>query len=274
VGYVTSAGEPRIALDVGTDAVFFDNPDLPQTRSEMALPLKVRDSIIGALDVQSTEVNAFSQEDIETISILADQIAIAIENARLFTQTQAALQEADEIQKRYQLQEWEKLLEVLQTASHEYRMTGVPSVGDALLPEVEEAIRQGRAVTMTGEGSAPARAALAAPIMLRDQLIGVIDLHETDTERQWTDDDVALVTAVADQVALALENVRLFEQTRQRAQREQLISQVTAKMRAAPDIEGVLRTTVREIRRALGASHGTVCLGVTEPTQKAKGLDI
>ncbi len=272
VGYVTGTGQPRIALDVGADAVHFDNPDLPQTRSEMALPLQAGERTFGALDVQSTQGGAFTQEDVAVLGTLADQIAIAIENARLFTQTQAALQEAKETQRRYIRQEWEKLSSVLQTASHEYRASGVPPVGDAPLPEIEEAIRQGRAVTRVGEDGLSARAALAMPIKLRDQLIGVIDLQETDAERQWTDDDVALVTAVADQVALALENVRLFEQTRQRAQREQLISQVTAKMRAAPDIEAILRTTVREVRRALGASQGVVRLGASA-AESAPGAD-
>jgi len=269
VGYVTGTGQPRIALDVGADAVHFENPDLPQTRSEMALPLRVGERTFGALDVQSTQGAAFAEEDVAVLSTLADQIAIAIENARLFTQTQAALQEAEEAQRRYVRQEWEQLLTVLQSASHEYHVSGVPPVGDVPLPEIEQAIRQGRVVTVAGDSSLPAKAALAMPIKLRDQLIGVIDLHETDTERQWTEEDVALVTAVADQVALALENARLFEQTRQRAQREQLVSQITARMRAAPDIESVLRTTVHEIRRALGARHGVVRLGMEEQLQAA-----
>jgi GAF domain-containing protein/HAMP domain-containing protein len=289
VGYVTGTGQPRIALDVGADAVHFDNPDLPQTRSEMALPLRVGDPgqevadplqgvpdplkgtagrVFGALDVQSTQEAAFSEEDVAVLSTLADQIAIAIENARLFAQSQAALQEAEQAQRDYIRQEWTQLLQVMQSTSHEYHVSGVPPVGDAPLPEVEQAIQQGRAVTVAGseiafrgDGSLPAKAALAVPIKLRDQIIGVIDLQEADAERQWTDEDVALVAAVADQVALALENARLFEQTRQRAQHEQLVSQISARMRAAPDIEGILRTTVREVRRALGASRGVVRLG-------------
>jgi GAF domain-containing protein len=151
------------------------------------------------------------------------------------------------------------LLPTLSSASHEYHMSGVPPVGDAPLPEMEQAIQRSDVVTMTSQ--AAARSALAVPIKLRDQVIGVIDLHETEAEREWTADDVALVLAVADQAAQALENARLLEQTQQRARREQLIAEIAAKMRAAPDIESILRATVHEIRRALGVSHGVIRLG-------------
>lgn len=95
VGYVTSTGKPRIALDTGTDAVFFNNPDLPETRSEIALPLRVGEEIIGALDVQSIEANAFKQEDINILSTLADQVSIAIQNARQYEETRRALVESN-----------------------------------------------------------------------------------------------------------------------------------------------------------------------------------
>ena len=93
VGYVAGKGAPRIALDVGADAVYFDNPDLPQTSSEMALPLIVQGAVIGVLDVQSTQTQAFSDEDVKILQTLADQIALAIENARLLNETREALRE-------------------------------------------------------------------------------------------------------------------------------------------------------------------------------------
>jgi GAF domain-containing protein len=86
VGWVTANNAARIALDVGEEAIRFDNPYLPKTRSEMALPLRVRNEVIGALDVQSTSLHAFSDEDIQTIQMMADQVAIAIDNARLFSE--------------------------------------------------------------------------------------------------------------------------------------------------------------------------------------------
>lgn len=91
VGWVTANNAPRIALDVGEEAIRFDNPYLPKTRAEMALPLRVRGDVIGALDVQSTSVNAFTEDDIQTIQMMADQVAIAIDNARLFSERGAAV---------------------------------------------------------------------------------------------------------------------------------------------------------------------------------------
>ncbi|MBI3165627.1 MAG: GAF domain-containing protein [Chloroflexi bacterium] len=76
----------RIALDVGEEAVFFENPHLPKTRSEMALPLIVADGAIGALTVQSTEEAAFHEEDIDALQTMADQLAIAIQNSKLHRQ--------------------------------------------------------------------------------------------------------------------------------------------------------------------------------------------
>jgi putative methionine-R-sulfoxide reductase with GAF domain len=94
VGFVTKTSQARIALDVGQDAVYFDNPDLPETRSEIALPIIAGGQILGALDVQSTEAQAFSEEDIRTLQVLADQLAVAIQNARLFQQSESALEAA------------------------------------------------------------------------------------------------------------------------------------------------------------------------------------
>ncbi len=269
VGYVTGTGQPRVALDIGSDAVHFDNPDLPQTRSEMALPLHVGDQVFGALDVQSTQEAAFTEEDLAVLSMLADQLAIAIENARLFEQTRSALQEAEEAQRRYIREQWAQLAPLVQVSSHEYHALGVPPVGDAPLPEIEQALLKGEivtaaATTLATGAPAPYAEAMAIPIKLAEETLGVIDLQVTDDARGWTEDDMALATAVADQVALALENARLFDQTQRRAQRERLISEIASKMRVAPDVEGILRTTVQEIRRALGVSHGVIRLRTQE----------
>jgi GAF domain-containing protein/HAMP domain-containing protein len=100
VGAACSQRQARIALDarprpdwVGAEPVRFDNPLLPETRSEMALPLIVGDHVLGVLDVQSAQPAAFSQEDITVLQLVADQVAVAVENARKFS-AEAALLEA------------------------------------------------------------------------------------------------------------------------------------------------------------------------------------
>jgi GAF domain-containing protein len=278
VGWVTHTGQPRIALDAGADAVHFDNPDLPDTRSEMALPLKLGDQVIGALDVQSVQEAAFSEEDVSVLQTLADQIAVAIQNARLFQETQRALAETQALQRYYVALEWQRLTQQRVDLSAEYRRLGVSSLETAWSPEMEMALAQGSpialpdlsVVALPGDGqdraqeelsSPPARAALAVPIKLRDEVIGVLDLQEMDEPRQWTDDEIAVVTAVADQVALSLENARLLEETRRRAERERLAGEIATRIRAAGDIDGILRTTVQEIRHVLGTSHGVIRLG-------------
>jgi GAF domain-containing protein len=276
IGAAISLGQPRTECDTGPDAVQFGNPDLPLTHSRLVLPMIVGQQTLGAVDCHSEQDKGFNEEDISNLGALADQIAIAIENASLFAQTQAALQEAQEAQSRYLRQQWERLLPTLRTASHEYRVTGVPSASNISLPEIEQAL-QGETVAVrpSPEAQAAYAGALAVPIKLRDQVIGVIDLHETDQARDWTDDEVALVTEVADQAAQALETARLFEQTQQLARREQLVSSIAAKLRASPDVESVLRTTVHEIRRALGTTHGAIRLktkdeqATTQNTQAA-----
>ena len=221
VGHVTGLGRPRIALDVGADAVYFDNPDLPATRSEMALPLLVGDQVIGALDVQSTAPAAYDQEDVALLSALADQVAIAIDNARLFEESRQALREVQAVHRQYLAQEWSRVTSRRGQLAYEYRDASTPPLDDFTLPEIDLALARGELVSvpidshpaqgaLAPTGARPV-AALAAPIKLRDQTIGVVDLHDAGESRYWSEDEIALVKAVSDQVALALENVRLLE---------------------------------------------------------------
>jgi GAF domain-containing protein len=123
-----------------------------------------------------------------------------------------------------------------------------------------------------GEKITP-RSGLAVPIRLMGQTIGVLDFY--DQERNWTRDDQALVEALADQVALALENQRLFEQTQRRAQREHLTGQIVSKIRAASDVQSILETAAEELGRALGVSRAVIRLGnpshASPPTTESEG---
>jgi len=291
VGYVTAAGEPRVALDVtsaslrrersierpvepGADAVHLAHPDLPDTRSEMVLPLQVGGQTIGALDVQSVEAQAFDSQDVAMLSVLADQVAIAIENTRLLQQSLESLAEADKAQRRYLQQAWQGFLQQRPDLQFEYTLEGVPSALDVELPITQQAVARGESAVMSdvtvkeGDGTV-ARAALSVPIKLRGQVIGVIDLHEADKARTWTEHEIALVQAVADQMAQTLEGARLFEQTQARAQREQLVGQITTRMRAASNVQDILRVTSEELAMALGVTRSVVRLRSQEASTQA-----
>jgi len=252
VGYVTGEGRPRIALDVGADAVFFDNPDLPQTRSEMALPLKARERVIGALDVQSMEINAFSQEEVETIGILADQIAIAIENARLLGETQQALAETQAAYGASISRAWERKT-ARAPLGYQYSATGGRQVREPL--ESEQLRRAADAGRARLERGADGAALLAVPLRLHNQVIGLIHIRAADPVNEWKEDDIAIVEATAERLALALENARLFEETSGRAAREHAVADITSKIRQTNDPQAMIRTAVEELQRVLGVTR-------------------
>lgn len=259
VGHATYTGTPRIATDVGQDAVFFNNPDLPLTRSEMALPLKVGDRVIGALDVQSTESNAFSEEDIQLFTILSDQVAIAIYNSRLYAETAQALSEAQAVHRRYLSQEWSREIEEGAHSGYRYTPQGVVAQ---------------QAVELTGETDGSGDGLLTVPVKLRGETIGVIRLQDDASRiRNWTEEEVETVQSVADQVALALENARLFTQTARKADRERRVLEITSKIRSTNDPQAMLQIAVEELQRTLRASRAQVVLQPRVPEPAAVSGD-
>lgn len=250
VGYTTSLGMPRIALDVGADAVYFSNPDLPATRSEMSLPLRVGERVIGALDVQSTERNAFTQEDTEVLTILADQIAIAIENARLFSASKIALEESQVTVDQYIRQEWKSF-------SRQARQNGFTFDGRQIAPILAQGpSERTKRVAQTGRLTLERDTeSVSIPIKLRGQTIGVLDVRSKKGQRQWTDDEIALLEAAADRAAFALENARLVESAQRRASRERAIGEISGKIGAISERNLILQTAVEELGRKIGNSE-------------------
>ena len=245
VGFVTQTGMPRIALDVGQDAVFFNNPDLPNTRSELALPLKVGESIIGALDLQSNEADAFNEDDVSLLIILADQIAIAIQNALSSEQAQRALREAEIASSQVSGLAWTGYKETIRTKG--YRYDGVKS--EAL----KEATRSNKE-----------DASMFVPVQLRGQTIGRLKLKASDSSRQWTEDELAIIQATAERVALALDGARLLEDAQKRAARETFLSEMATKLGASFQLDSILRDTVEELGQTLKGS--TVSFQLVNPS--------
>jgi GAF domain-containing protein/HAMP domain-containing protein len=260
VGYVADAGEPRIALDVGADAVFFENPDLPDTRSEMALPLEVRGEILGVLDVQSTEGGAFTDEDVGVLQTMADQVAVAIENARLLEESQRALQELERLYGQQAREAWRERAG-RQSAAYRYTRVGVEQAAPASVPELEMPSSDHEPVAQGGDGSRQ----LAAPIRLRGQEIGSIVLRQDPDEEPWSPEEVALMEEVSTQVALALENARLLEESQRRARRERMLSEVTARFSRSLDFNAVLQAAARELGQLSGVVEASVHVGAPEP---------
>lgn len=250
VGYVTEMGSARIASASNEeDAKHLNNPDLPNTQSEMAVPLISGDTIIGALDIQSEQPNAFTQEDVDVIQTLADQVSIAIENARLFDSTQKSLSEAETIYRQYIRSEWANLASIENILGFRYTVTGATALENLVeTSDIKKVTQTGQIVAETDVQSG--QATLAVPIKLRDEVIGVLNVR-TSGKRNWTQDEVGLVQAVAERVAVSAENARLFDQTTSRAERESAVSEITSKIRSTNDPNEMLQIAMNELKQTL-----------------------
>lgn len=245
VGFATGTGKPRVALDTGADAVFFNNPDLPETRSEIALPLHVGDEIIGALDVQSTVPNAFLQEDINILSTLADQVSIAIQNAQQFEETRKALNESEVLTRQFVQTGWQQftktrnLLGIRHTgarASLLHRRNGKEKQDDLLISNQFK--RNARGAT------------LSLPIQLRGEVIGSVDVRTSDN-RPWDQDELDIITSIIERAAIALENARLLTESQKRAAKERIIGEISSKISMQSEINDLLKTAAQELGRNL-----------------------
>jgi len=237
VGYVAAQKKPRIALDVGEDAVFFNNPDLPMTRSEVALPLLIRNRVLGVLDIQSDKPQAFGAEDIDVLQTLSDQIAIAIENARLLDETQAAIIQLEALTGTRTLEVWTQKLHDNQRV---FTYTPMGLRAEKLPPTHANAI--------------------TAPIVLRGQKIGNISIaRKGDTK--WSKLDESLLDDVASQVGLAVDNIRLLEEATQRARQEQTIGKLATRFSQSLDLDTLLQTAARELGQVPDVSEVSVFIG-------------
>jgi len=270
VPYSVSHGESHIALDVGVDAIHFDNPDLPNTRSEIALPLRARGQILGALDVQSDQPQAFKQEDIVALQTLADQVALAINNAQLFQQAQDSLEAEQRAYAQQAGAAWKEMLQSNPNLGYLY-MQGVLARLENRPAAPQSAEGQGK----TGDGNTPpsepeALPELKLPIKARGSVIGRINAHKPDKAGDWTQEEIALVETLTEQLGVALESARLYQDTRRRAAREQLIGEVTSRIRESLDIETVLKTTASEMRQALDLDNLVIRLATPEADGTSK----
>ena len=245
VGFAAEQRIARIALDVGDDATYFDNPDMPDTRSEMALPLIFGDELIGVLDVQSREPNAFSNEDIDVLSTLANQVAVAIQNARLLKKSQDQLKVLDASFRRYISNEWQQYAKQTNVIGYRASDSGLEPI----------TVDQKEAVSKNGNHSIQ-----KTPIILRGATLGSLNIDMGEGSEEHTAEEKNLIQTVADRLALALESARLLESSQKAAAKEQTIGEITGKISASINLRNVLQTAVEELGRSIPGSEVVIKL--------------
>jgi len=246
VGFVTQTRQARIALDVGQDAVYFDNPDLPLTRSEIALPIIAGGQILGALDVQSTESQAFSEEDSRTLQVLADQLAVAIQNAKLFQQSESALESVRRAYAETSRSAWQKHIRSEEAIGYIATPGTLQSTSSQWNDDLIKTVETGEIKIDNYEHI------VNIPVKVRGQAIGAIRLRKQEASGSWTKEETALALAFSDQLSSALESARLYRDAQQRAARETIASDISSRITASPYTENVLRDTVMELGQAIG----------------------
>ena len=263
ISQVIRTGKARIAFDTGEDAVYFTNPLLPYTHSEMTLPLQTGKRIIGALDVHSDKANAFTQEDVLIINVMADQMAVAIERTRLVQELRQTALQTEKVSQEYTTRAWRSFSQNI-SGEQGYRYEGVtPEAITTLPPASFEAVKTGEAV-LTKLDAKKGGSILAVPIKLRGQIIGALNLRFQGSEVPA--ETINLVASVADRLAMALENARLVQDAQHLAARERQINLISAQVQQSTDLETVLQNTVRELGNTLGVPRTFIQIGLINPT--------
>jgi GAF domain-containing protein len=272
VGWCTAHARARVAQDVGQETRRVEHALVPQTRSEAALPLVARGVVIGALSVQSDKQGAFDQDAVRSLQSMADQVAVALDNARLFAETEAALEAERRAYGEVSREAWAGLVRDRPDWGYLCGSHGTLSpVRGEWQPEMVEAGQTGRIVQGDGQ-------VVALPVRIQDNVVGVVRLRKPDEAGPWTQEEISLMESVAGQLGLTLESARLHQETQRRAVREQLVAQVSAQVRASLDPDTILKTSVRELSRVLGAEWAAIELAEPpgdngDPTEGMPALD-
>ena len=307
VGFVADKGEVLVANDTSRDSTYHQNPLLPDTRSEAAVPLKVGDRILGVLDVQSNRPYAFSNDNLRILQIVADQLAIAVINTELFAETQEHLAQHRLLHHiTTTAASGTTLDEALQSAVNGLQVTlGGDRVSILLVDrekrtlEVKAAVGYAEEIYalkipvgngITGwsalhrrplrvnnvlqdtryvEGSPNTRSEMAIPLLYRSELLGVLNV-ESEQLSAYAENDEELLGTLGGSLAAIIANARLLEQIRTQAERERIIFEISDKIRRTTDMQTILATTASELTRAVGASSARIKLGTTLATSGMK----
>jgi len=263
IGQVTASGRPVIARDADSDFVHKRNELLPNTRSEMAIPLTIGNKIIGALDMQSVDSNAFADENLSIFQALADQLAIAIENARLFEQAEESLRVMRELNREATERSWADFLaEAREEEKHFAQGPETKTIELHRSRVIERVLSSGGTIVSTGKDGR--QSFIAAPIVVRNEVVGVLGV-EPDDSREWGQEDLQLIQSIAERTALAVENARLYIQAQRAADREILINSIASRLQRAPNLAMLLESAAKELADALGTANVYAEISVDQP---------
>jgi GAF domain-containing protein len=237
------------------DVNFIGDVNFPLTRSRMLLPLTIRNNVIGILDLHSDQSPSFNTQDAEALQTLADLVAISIDNTRLINETKNLVRQLETNTSVQTREIWTKFTSRHKPA-YQYTPAGV------------------RPLFVNNKLENPD--GLRVPLVLHGQKIGNIMLKRKGTTNMWSERERVLVEKVADQVALAIENSRLVDETQKNAVRDQVIANISARVRETLDVESILRTATTELRRAFDLKEAEISIGTlqteTAPMKKHTGL--
>jgi GAF domain-containing protein/HAMP domain-containing protein len=249
------------------------NPLLPDTLSEMAVPIVLDETVVGVLDVQEDEIAGLDESDAALLYSLANQLAVAIRNARLFEEAQTALADAQIAQQRYLEQAWDATRMARRGIGRvQFNLAETKALSEAAIAQArQQALAQEKlsVVPLNGEDNDSEKTeagsqALVAPIILQETCIGNLQLHGVRPDRRWTEGELAFIEAIVDQVAQVAETMRLLDETQERAARDRLVGQISDKLRRAPDVETLMKSAVDELARVFGPARTFVRFGSEE----------
>jgi len=275
IGWCTARAQARVTQDVRKEAQRVEREEVALTQSEAALPLIARGQVIGALSVQSDQTGWFDRDTVAALETVSDQVAVALDNARLFAESQQALEAARRAYGQASRQAWADLLRVRGEWGYSFSRGMLAPAEGGWRPEMVEAVQTGQRVATSrpeGPGGA-AEAALAVPLRVRDQVVGVLSFAKEASrpgesgsgDETWTAEEISLMETMAGQLSVALDSAQLYEEAQRRAARERLLQEVTARVRETLDVDVVLQTAIREVGEALNLAEVEVRMSTANP---------
>jgi len=230
------------------NAEISDTPELTETRSQATLPLVVQNDVVGALDIQSSHIKMFSEEDVDILQVLADQLALSITNARIFEESQQSLETARRAYGQLSRRAWHELI-----SREKFSKTYDPQqILHDDLESMSKIFNQGKMTLNENQ--------LIIPLKERGQVIGMIRAQKAEEIINWSQEEINLLNSLTDQLEVALESARLYKDTQLLAEQERLVGEITAQIRQTLDIDTILKVAAQEIGEKLGLPKTEVWL--------------